>query len=76
MESDIRKLLDELQIKRDFMNRKISSGCIRKSTRVTTKKAGFLEAKLNAIGHWTHKSVLRKYYEDFVVPRDTSDVIF
>jgi hypothetical protein len=51
MESDIRKLLDELQIKRDFMNRKISSGCIRKSARMTTKKARFLKAKLDAIGH-------------------------
>jgi hypothetical protein len=75
MESDIRKLLDELQIKRDFMNRKISPGCIRKSARMTAKKAGFLEAELDAIGHWTHKSVPREYYEDFVVPRDTSDVI-
>jgi hypothetical protein len=28
IELDIRKLQDELQIKRDFMNRKISLGCI------------------------------------------------
>jgi hypothetical protein len=39
------------------------------------KKAGLLEAKLNVIGHWTHKSIPRKYYKDFVVPRDTSNVI-
>jgi hypothetical protein len=75
MKSNIRKLLDELQIKRDFMNRKISLRCIQKSARITTKKAEFLEAKLDAIGHWTHKSVPREYYEDFVVPRNTSDVI-
>jgi hypothetical protein len=75
MELDIRKLLDELQIKRDFMNRKIFLGCIRKSAWMTAKKAKFLEAKLDAIKHWTHKSVLREYYEDFVVPHDTSNVI-
>jgi hypothetical protein len=57
------------------MNRKISPGYIRKSAWMTAKKAGFLEAKLNAIRHWTHKSILREYYKDFVVPRDTSDVI-
>jgi hypothetical protein len=42
---------------------------------MTAKKAGFLEAKLDAIGHWTHKSILREYYKDFIVPHDTSNVI-
>jgi hypothetical protein len=75
IETNIRKLLNELQIKRDFMNRKIFPGCIRKSAWMIAKKAGFLKAELKAIGHWTHKLVPRKYYENFIVPCDTSDVI-
>jgi NH3-dependent NAD+ synthetase len=51
MKLNIKKLLDELQIKKDFMNRKISPGYIRKSAQMTAKKVRFLETKLNAIGH-------------------------
>ena len=33
------------------------------------------DALLDAIGNWKHRSLPREFYEDFVIPKETSGVI-
>jgi hypothetical protein len=75
MESAIRNLLKELDLQADVLDRKITPGSLRKSARMVAKKAGMEDSLMDAIGGWKQKSVPKDHYEDYCVPRETSDII-
>lgn len=45
------------------------------TARMAAKVGGFQEPWLDAVGNWSHKTTGREFYEDFRVPKETSDVI-
>lgn len=75
MTTQVKKVLGEVRLKTDRLDRSIKPGSIQKSGRMAARAGGFTDAWLDAIGNWSHQSVGREYYEDFMVPRNTTDVI-
>lgn len=70
-----RKLMKEIGIVEDDLQRKVTPGAARKSGRMVGKKHGYDRAVLDVIGQWKLDDIPQEYYEDFVTPRDFSDVI-
>ena len=75
LQSDIRKLFSILRIKKDFLQRNITPGSIRKSARLQARLSGMQENELDAIGNWAAKTTAAEHYDEFFIPPDLSDTI-
>jgi len=75
METQVRKLFEEMKLSKDHLRRRITPGSIRKSARMAARDGGLNEALLDAIGNWKQKTVGREHYEDFQIPENTSNII-
>jgi hypothetical protein len=76
MQTKVRNLFKELDLVKDFKRRNITPGSVRKSGRMSAKLAGkYDDPLLDAIRGWKQKSLPKEFYEDFMVPKETTNVI-